>query len=1242
VLTSWGEQIEEQLMFLTTSSANNFQRLVTLLKHERVTLFIGAGLSASRQPTWKALHAKLQLESGLRPTRNFDPPFAPADFADFRDAIPTERYLALLREQFGGPVTSDPGLYRFLDETNGFEQLVTTNFDEFLASIALSNNRKPRIAVYPELKDVGARYVYLHGRAEFAQLPSDLVLCEDDYARAYETPGRAKNMLKALFSRPCLFVGSSLQDPELFAILRQRIRLAGNQDLDPLSEFFAVMSVRSREDDEGDTAADAETLTCRLNRFGVSTICYASDATHSRLRAIVLQLRHEVEQRPREVLFFERSRRLERLGRIANPTSAHVQEVRELIRGIPDLARDFFSRSNVASGWYDVLRDSIIIQGVVEPWDLGDGRTKIDPWTASPFVQRIAAERPEVAVDLIQRLSNTKNWHAQAVMTGLTQHLSGDQLREVLPVLAEWMDSDYDRLGRVAEQLIPSLEQLTAHGDQDTALVLLGELLSPLPIPNQTSATLRIPDYWLSRVAPVIERLITGSPQPTYKLLIDRLRAAASACGERYGQYSSVWRPAIEDHEQNNPSLDDALTFLINWTRDALVAWIATDLRSAAAEVAQLMESTNNLLQRLALHCATVQPELVTLLGRPVVTPELMLRDEAFHEVAVLVSKRFGDLDPESRSRVHQIVRSGPYVDQDDETGLHRDRWRWRWLAIIPGEHQTAEERSWWKALSQKFGFPDEPFFMSWTTRPQAWEMVEDEQAETVEPDPIRAALQSGGPEALLTALRTNGGGAVSLKQLVQDDPQGLLALAPLLRPEDGYLLSWFLDAYESLLRDKSAVTFDWSPLIALIQRLASVSSKEMSSVAIELGHLVSSGTASDHNPIPVELLGSTIEAMAAVISNFAKPLGALGEDDLLRRDHQLNNPAGASADAFMRCIWRKLILASNEELRLPYESLAWITAALDAGWGGREMRHALGEFWFVLRWTDPSWLGAHVDQLWPQGDDPSVVNARHAFLHGFLQASQWTSCALLALRPMFADAIHDLSLDRSIHLDRAELKQALARYLVLGWLYEVEGYDFDGLIGQFVEAAPDADRARFVRQLGRTHRFKRDDSAVDLEDTRERRERYWKRRVDALRKTLPVFEPSEELSAFCSWPIHASESLRRLESRLAVSTDHLTGGDAGALLKIIAIKAEAEPLPAIRLLLRMADRLITTESMQFWIHSRELEAAIASICRSARPRHRSEIRKIQDRFVMAGQSRIAEHLENCARPERTARGPHG
>jgi len=103
-------------LFSSPESQANFETLIATLRAGEVTAIIGAGLSVPMKPTWPTLHAELQIASGLEPRRTFDGAVAPIDFADFRDALGSDRYLGVLRQRFGGIVSAYPDLYARLDE----------------------------------------------------------------------------------------------------------------------------------------------------------------------------------------------------------------------------------------------------------------------------------------------------------------------------------------------------------------------------------------------------------------------------------------------------------------------------------------------------------------------------------------------------------------------------------------------------------------------------------------------------------------------------------------------------------------------------------------------------------------------------------------------------------------------------------------------------------------------------------------------------------------------------------------------------------------------------------------------------------------------------------------------------------------------------------------------------------------------------------------------------------------------
>jgi hypothetical protein len=339
-----------------------------------------------------------------------------------------------------------------------------------------------------------------------------------------------------------------------------------------------------------------------------------------------------------------------------------------------------------------------------------------------------------------------------------------------------------------------------------------------------------------------------------------------------------------------------------------------------------------------------------------------------------------------------------------------------------------------------------------------------------------------------------------------------------------------------------------------------------------------------------------------------------------------------------MHAVWQQLYLATADERCLPEAARTRIAAALERGWGGLELRHAFGEFWFVLEWGEPGWFAANAGRVWPEGDGQADANVRRAFLYGYLYhgyrgGRQWSRSVLRALVPMFREGVRDLARDRPLYFDEHQFVEPFVHRLALGWLHDVEGFGIDGLLGEFLAAAPDQERARFVRLLGRLYRVTAAGDAVDFESTTRKRDELWRRRAAELGARLPPAERSEELSAFCSWMRHFPRRLRDIEDRVGVSIRHLAGGQGAItdLLEALAARGESEPPPAARILEQLVDRLIGEQELQWGWHRDAFGNALDAICRGARPHLRTQVRRIVDRLMRAGVADLTAKLDGCA-----------
>ena len=495
------------------------------------------------------------------------------------------------------------------------------------------------------------------------------------------------------------------------------------------------------------------------------------------------------------------------------------------------------------------------------------------------------------------------------------------------------------------------------------------------------------------------------------------------------------------------------------------------------------------MLRRLALFAADVHPEMIPALSPVLVTDATFFDAHFFHEQAVLLSHHLGKLDRPTQTLVHRLLEQGPPRPEgqtNEEWRRHVDYLRWLWLAVNPVEHLTEAEQAKWNALVESRGVPDHPFFLGWHG---PFEVVEMEP-NVADADRLRIAWQSGGAADLVAVLRAEARWWTPLADLIGEDPEGFLSLAPILGPEDGERLLPYFESYERLLQTQSdpqfaTVAFTWEPLLELMERVAAADLRGAPGTAREVARLIDSGVANARNPIPAQLLDRATAVTVNLLDTLAQPLDTDPQQGgQIGRNHQLNHPAGAAADAFMRCVWQALYLATDEQRRLPAQAAPWIAAALKRGWGGLEMRHAFGEFWFVLEWGEPGWLAAHVQGIWPAGADLGSSNARRAFLYGILGSREWRRSALEALRPVIREAIGDLAKREPEYFDEHGLAEPFVRLLVRGWLYDVDGFGLDGLVGEFVQAAPDAERSRFVGLLGREHRVSDSADAVDFPTT--------------------------------------------------------------------------------------------------------------------------------------------------------------
>ena len=1200
-------------MFFDAESEQHFQELVSALKEGSVTGFIGAGLSMPHKPGWESLYATLQDEAGIEQPPVFLPDCAPHEFEELRGLIGDDRFLGVLRQTYGGPVASCPDSYHILCQIAGFDHLITTNIDEYLATAAASHDRDPAIAIYPELEPLRARYVYLHGRAETAKEPRELVLCESEYASAYEpTNGRVTIRLKAhLQVGDMVFIGCSMKDYDAMAILRSLNRTpnAHGQRLGP--QPFAMLPADPKMCAHQQSLAEAVAIESRrLKASGIRPIWYLWDEGHTHLRALLEQLRYEAKPRVTEPLFLDRADEIDTLTALETPTEQEQGRVVELIRGVPELARHFF-RNATSVAWYEVLRDEGLLTLVVEPYPDSGGTVRIATWAAAPYVQRIAPERPDVVAELMTLLRTTENWHVRNVLADLAASVPDDQVREVLPILLEWRESGYGSMNLVRHYLAGLVKAVGERGQHDLALELLSQLLVPT-INEKGEIEVAIEDHDLERVSPVLASLTRERPRDTYAVLKTQLLQ-----GLHLRNGSSFWRPAIEEHEQNQVDFGKALHFILNWTREALLSRISSEPEVGRLELDELLSSEEPLLRRLALHALVESPENIAKVQTPVFTDTFFWNPRHFHELMLLLNRRFGDLSENQKDLVHRFIKEGPPATEDESSDEYQrrvDDWRWHLLAALPTEHQTDEEQKWHQEFRETRGDPEEPFFHTYFRFGFGAMLPEEDDRD------LRQARQRG-MRALLDELRESGGIWYGLRELVQDDPDGMLELADILEAQDLDHLWPYFEAYSDVM--KVGIAFRWAPLIGFAERLAEQSGRGQTGLST-VSRLLRDGLSNETAGVPDDFLDRSFGVLFRILHNTYISLETGLSDDQRGGYHQLNSVSGEAADALMLCIYRKTRKEQGETRQIPSIAQEWLSKGLRDGWGGVELRHAVGQFLRLLDWCEPGWARTNLQHILPAGDQPAALNARRSLLNGYLSDSRLVPSLMKSLVPLYREAVPDTGRDRPVMLDERMAVRPLALHIVVGWIWGIDGFGLDGLLGELLAGASDDVRGHIVWFLG--GEYEKADAEWRGELWRKMDE-FWEYRVEAL-SGLPVTERSEELTRFCSWAKALDVPLEKLESRLNLSVDHLSMGfGIEELLQRFAKRGEHEAAPTARLLDRIVQRWGSDPNV-FWI-GRELEAAVDAICRAAGPMEIEPIRSIVDTLLKTGRADYREKLKN-------------
>lgn len=426
------------------------------------------------------------------------------------------------------------------------------------------------------------------------------------------------------------------------------------------------------------------------------------------------------------------------------PTTEQVASAIALL-GQAAQARYFFDRLKNPE-WIQVLGERGLFRKPA-PADRNEekGTISFPPWPPSRYLARMASERPELVRDVFLQMDRSDNLSVYEDMIDAALRMPPNAGATLARRVVEEVSGPYPPL---PEKLATLMIHLARGGEKRDALRLARYLLEPLKSKKaplaidgrddlhlSPDAEARISEFEYQEIVqdfyPILSQHVG---LPAFLLICDLLEEAIQITrGEKQEppfDYSSIWRPAVEDHSQNIST--DLESTLVSGVRRIAEDLVSADPRQLMDIVGLLERRPWHIFHRIGLHLLRVFSE--TDEARDAITARLTRRELfdaswARHEYVLLESKAFASLPPDGRAQILGWIEHGPDIAafkrsheewtgkaaSDSEAEMYRKAWQRDRLAPIrdalPGEWSALYAR-----LVAETGEPEHPGFSSYST----------------------------------------------------------------------------------------------------------------------------------------------------------------------------------------------------------------------------------------------------------------------------------------------------------------------------------------------------------------------------------------------------------------------------------------------------------------------------------------------------------------------------------------------
>jgi hypothetical protein len=825
-----------------------------------------------------------------------------------------------------------------------------------------------------------------------------------------------------------------------------------------------------------------------------------------------------------KVPFYAQVAILDRYIHSSNPTADvdTLDIILEMLRSRRDL-RDYFFRSGPNAAWAPILWERGFFETPPSPQKAEVGYV-LPRWDVQEYLISVADRVPDIVIEHVKSIQGDA-WYISRAILALC-NIPAEEVGPVVPRLVEWLD-DPQIATRIASETIELVARLAKAGQAESTIRLFRALTAPVLPPDAkdssgsilgAEAVSRFRNTWNEEQVLLegLQNVTALDVQQVVAILEEHLctalRLEAGARNSPDHEFSSLWRTAIEDTDQ-----DSNRTYkqrLVRALRDTLETWVQQDAAAVRSLVQRYLGDQHEILHRLGLHILRRFP----MEYREYVVAELRRRENLddvgiHHEFFMLMQEGYPHLETTDQETLVSALCGGPPAESVAELA----EWAQKERGDDPGEYAEGYSKKWirdrlWmlkdyltgqpaqrlKELVDELGTPEHPAFTRWSTGFYAVRDVSpitDREISQMSPDELVSYLEQWqpipdrrfGPERISYKGLANvvAGDVIANPQKYADH----LEVIALHCPEFAYaILERFTgEAKTGSARWELAIKFCEELLVddtvredmgrSLDGSWGGVRQSIVRLMELGLGHsehLVPAGylprmrdillcLIDDPDTGPTSDLSSldwaTASDPATDALNHVRPRALLTLIEYARYRAQLDGKAAEDG----------LPDGPGPE-RLEVIVREGLTRRLDRQEDpGRAVHSVYGRRLLLLHWLDKGWVESHIDQILPEEDDEQSTWFYVAAWDSFVVFNPAYSPMLEMLRPKYERAIHNLS-KGYVTKTHLQPEYHLAAHLISEYLRN--GYDLqspsgqESLIARFFKQAPPEARGEAARAL--------------------------------------------------------------------------------------------------------------------------------------------------------------------------------